>query len=171
LISYYIAAIAASNNKTGIECKKSAIINKNRLSYTKDGDLLRLLKHVTYMFVRYILYDDDLFLIQNSFPMREWHVKHMEKTVIKFVTGLSVNATVREKMQNKRYGRITNVCRQIGYDIKQGATIEQVLLLLQKIRNDSSFASLRKNDGSMERLNELDKHFVPSKEEKRYYWY
>ena len=116
------------------------------------------------------IYDDDLFLIQNSFPMREWHVKHMEKTVIKFVTGLSVNASRWEKRQNKRYGRITSVCRQIGYDMKQGATIEQVLLLLQKIRNDSSFSSLQKSDDSMERLNELDKHFLPSKEEKRYYW-
>ena len=109
-------------------------------------------------------------LRQNSFPMREWHVKHMEKTVVKFVTGLSVNATAWEKRQNKRYGRITNVCRQIGYDIKQGATTEQVLLILQKIRNDSSFSSLQKNDGSMERLNELDKHFLPLKEEKSYYW-
>src|ERR687885_2930490 len=96
---------------------------------------------------------------------------HGKKTVIKFVTGLSVNASAREKRLNKRYGRITNVCRQIGYDIKQGATIEQVLLILQKIRNDSYFSSLRKNDGSIERLNELDKHFLPSKEEKRYYWY
>ncbi len=94
----------------------------------------------------------------------------MEKIVIKFVTGLSVNATVWEKRQNKRYGRITNVCRQIGYDIKQGATTEQVLLILQKIRNDSSFSSLQKNDGSMERLNELNKHFLPLKEEKSYYW-
>ena len=103
--------------------------------------------------------------------MKEWHVKHMEKTVIKFITGLSVNATRWEKTQNKRYGRITNVCRQISYDIKQGATNEQVLTFLQKIRNDSSFSSLQKNDGSMERLNELDKHFLPSKEEKKYYWY
>jgi enoyl reductase-like protein len=95
----------------------------------------------------------------------------MEKTVIKFVTGLSVNASAWEKRQNKRYGRITNVCRQISYDMKQGATIEQVLMLLQKIRNDSSFSSLQKDDESMQRLNELDKHFLPSKEEKRYYWY
>jgi hypothetical protein len=124
-----------------------------------------------YIYVSIVyIYEDDLFLIQNSFPMREWHVKHMEKTVVKFVTGLSVNATAWEKRQNKRYGRITNVCRQIGYDIKQGATTEQVLLILQKIRNDSSFSSLQKNDGSMERLNELDKHFLPLKEEKSYYW-
>src|SRR5437764_11153150 len=102
--------------------------------------------------------------------MRERHVKHMEKTIVKFVTGLSENATMWEKRQNKRYGRITNVCRQIGYDIKQGVTNEQVLLLLQKIRNDSSFSTLRTNEGSIERLDEVKKHFIPSKE-KSYPWY
>jgi hypothetical protein len=94
----------------------------------------------------------------------------MEKTVVKFVTGLSENATMWEKRQNKRYARITNVCRQIGYDIKQGVTNEQVLLLLQKIRNDSSSSSFRTKDGSIERLNEVEKHFIPSKE-KSYPWY
>jgi hypothetical protein len=108
-------------------------------------------------------------LIQNSFPMREWHIEHMEKTVIKFVTGLPLNATAWEKRQNRRYGRITNVCRQIGYDIKQGVTNEQVLLFLQKIRDDSAFSNLRKNDGSIERLNEIEQHFLPSKEKR--YWY
>lgn len=107
---------------------------------------------------------------QNSFPMREWHVKHMEKIIVKFVTGLSENATMWEKRQNKRYGRITNVCRQIGYDIKQGVTNEQVLLLLQEIRNDSSFSNLRMKEGSMERLDAVEKHFMPSKE-KIYSWY
>jgi hypothetical protein len=102
--------------------------------------------------------------------MREWHIMHMEKTIIKFVTGLSDNANRWEKRQNKRYGGITNVSKQIGYDIKHGATIEQVLLLLQKIRNDSSFSSLQKDDDSMQRLDELDKHFLPSKEEKQLYY-
>jgi GTP1/Obg family GTP-binding protein len=110
-------------------------------------------------------------LIQNSFPMIEWHVKHMEETIVKYVTGLSANATAWEKRQNKRYGRITSVCRQIGYDIKHGVTIEQVLLLLQKIRNDSSFSGLQKNDSSMKRLSELNKHFLPSRQEKSYNWY
>ncbi len=32
------------------------------------------------------------FLANNSFPMREWHVEHMEKTIVKFVTGLSEDA-------------------------------------------------------------------------------
>ena len=100
--------------------------------------------------------------MQNSFPMREWHIKHMEKIVIKFVTGLSESATNWEKRQNKRYGRISNVCRQIGYDIKQGATNEQVLLLLQKIRTHSSFLTLLKNEGSLKRLDEIMEHFVPT---------
>jgi len=105
------------------------------------------------------------FLVQNSFPMREWHVKHMEKTIIKFVTGLSADANRWEKRQNKRYGGLANVCKQIGYDIKHGVTTEQVIMLLQKIRNDSSFSNLQKNVDSMERLNELDKHFLSSKQE------
>ena len=110
------------------------------------------------------------FLAQNSFPMREWHLEHIEKIILKFVTGLSVNATRWEKRQHNRYGTLTNVCRQIEYDIKHGVTNEQVLSILQKIRNQSSFSSLLlNNDGSIERLNEIEKHFTPHKE--RGYWF
>lgn len=109
--------------------------------------------------------------MQNSFPMIEWHVKHLEKIVLKFVTGLSQNATSWEKRMNKRYGRITNVCRQINYDIKQGATNEQVVLLLQKIRNDSTFSQLRSSPGSLERLAELEKHFQRRPSEIKSWWY
>jgi len=90
--------------------------------------------------------------MQNSFPMTEWHVRHLEKIVLKFVTGLAENASSWERRMNKRYGRINNVCRQINYDIKHGATHEQVVSILQKIRNDSSFCQLRANNGSLERL-------------------
>jgi len=110
-------------------------------------------------------------LIQNSFPMMEWHVKHLEKVVLKFVTGLAENATSWEKRMNKRYGRINNVARQINYDIKQGATYDQVLLLLQRIRDDSSFSSLRDNNGSLERLVELEKHFQQQPLERTKWWY
>jgi hypothetical protein len=100
--------------------------------------------------------------------MREWHVKHMEKTIVKFVTGLSENASMWEKRQNKRYGRITNICRQIDYDIKQGVTTEQVLMILRKIRDDSSFSSLREKDGSIERLDEVEKYFVTTSNRRNY---
>jgi hypothetical protein len=105
--------------------------------------------------------------MQNSFPMAEWHIEHMEKIVIKFVTGLSENATKWEKRQNKRYGKISIVCRQIEYDIKHGATIQQVLMYIQKIRTHSAFSNLVKNEASLKRLDQLKEHFAPAK---RYTW-
>jgi hypothetical protein len=93
----------------------------------------------------------------------------MEKIVLKFVTGLSPNATAWEKKIFKRYGKLANVCRQINYDIKQGATNDQVLLFLQKIRDDSSFSVLRATNGSLVRLEELENEFLPDK--KTYHWY
>jgi hypothetical protein len=93
----------------------------------------------------------------------------MEKIVLKFVTGLSPNAIAWEKKIYKRYGKIANVCRQINYDIKQGATNDQVLLFLQKIRNDPSFSVLRAINDSLDRLEELENEFLPDK--KTYHWY
>ena len=109
--------------------------------------------------------------MQNSFPMMEWHIKHLEKIILKFVTGLAENATRWEKRMNKRYGRINNVCRQINYDVKQGATYDQVVLLLQRIRNDSSFSSLRDIPGSLERLGELEKYYQQQPMETKSWWY
>lgn len=103
--------------------------------------------------------------------MIDWHVKHLEKIVLKFVTGLSENATSWEKRMNKRYGRINNVCRQINYDIKHGATNEQVISLLKKIRNDSSFSDLRDKNGSLERLGELEKYYQQQPIETKSWWY
>ena len=103
--------------------------------------------------------------------MMEWHIKHLEKIILKFVTGLAENASSWERRMNKRYGRINNVCRQINYDIKHGATNEQVVSLLKKIRNDSSFSSLRDNYGSLERLGELEKYYQQQPVETKSWWY
>ena len=76
--------------------------------------------------------------------MRDWHVKHMEKTLVKFVTGLSENATRWEKRVDKKYGRIGRVCRRIEYDIKHGVTNKEVCMFLQAIRVDSSYSDIRR---------------------------
>ena len=103
--------------------------------------------------------------------MRDWHIEHMKKTILKYIVGLSESATKYQKRLHKKYGNLTSVCRQINYDIKQGATYDQVLLLLQRIRNDSSFSSLRDNNGSLERLAELEKHFQQQPLERTKWWY
>jgi len=107
--------------------------------------------------------DDEWLLTQNNFPMREWHVKHMESAIVKYVTGLSDNASSWEKRNHKKYGNIANVRRQIDYDIKHGATKEQALSILNKIRNHSSFSKLRKGENALSRLNEVQEHFDPPK--------
>ena len=102
-------------------------------------------------------------MVQNSFPLREWHVEHMEKTVVKYVKGLSENASGWEKRNHKKYGSLAVICRQIEYDIKHGVSTEQVISMFSKVRNDSSFSNLRKGNGSMERLDEVENRFTKPK--------
>jgi enoyl reductase-like protein len=92
--------------------------------------------------------------------MREWHVKHMETAIVKYVTGLSINASSWEKRNHKKYGNIANVRRQLDYDIKHGATKDQALSILAKVRHDSSFSKLRKAENALSRLNEVQEHFA-----------
>ena len=39
---------------------------------------------------------------QNSYPMKEWHLENMKKTIVKYVTGLSENTTSYQKRQHKK---------------------------------------------------------------------
>lgn len=95
--------------------------------------------------------------------MTEWHVEHMEKTVLKYVKGLSENASAWEKRNHKKYGKLASICKQIEYDIKHGAAIDQLLSVIHKVRHDSSFSELRKGAGSLDRLSEVEDHFTKSK--------
>lgn len=94
--------------------------------------------------------------------MKEWHVKHMENTLIKFITGLAEDASRWERRINNKYGRIGRVSKRIEYDIKHGVTNKQVCSFLQLIRTGSSFSEVRAHDGSMERLDEIQAYFTAS---------
>src|SRR5262245_32688604 len=86
----------------------------------------------------------------------------MEQTLVKFITGLSEDASRWEKRINKKYGRIGKVCKRVEYDIKHGVTNKQVCSFLQLIRTDPSYLDVRTHDGSMERLDEIQAHFTHS---------
>jgi hypothetical protein len=104
-----------------------------------------------------------IFLAQNSFPMKQWHAEHMQKTIVKYVKGLSEDASGWEKRNHKKYGSLASMCRQIDYDIKHGVSLEEVLVIIQKVRKDSSFTDLRKRTGSLERLSEVEGYFTKPK--------
>ena len=110
------------------------------------------------------------FLKQNSFPMREWHVKHMEQTVVRFVRGLSDNATRWEVKLNNKYGKISKVTKRIDYDVKHGVTIEQVFSFLQLMRTDSIYLEVMSSEGSTERLNELQSYYKEPSSQSTFTW-
>lgn len=106
---------------------------------------------------------NDIFLTQNSFPMKQWHLEHVEKTIKKFITGLSETASIWEKRQHKRYGTIANCCKQVDYDLKHGVTIDEVILVLQKIKTDETFAPVMQSENATQRFNEIEKYVLSLK--------
>ena len=96
---------------------------------------------------------------QNSFPMREWHVKHIEQTLVRFVRGLAENATRWEIRLNNKYGKIGRVRKRIEYDVKHGVTNKEVFTFLQLVRTESSYHDVRSCEGSMKRLDEIQSYY------------
>lgn len=101
--------------------------------------------------------------MQNDFPMKEWHVEHMQKTILKYVKGLSADANSLERRNHKKYGNVGHVCRQIEYDMRHGVTKDEVLTSLSKFHTHSSFRALRRDSDSLLRLSEIEEHFAAPK--------
>ncbi len=98
--------------------------------------------------------------------MKQWHLEHVEKTIKKFIIGLSETASIWEKRQHKKYGTIANCCKQIDYDLKHGVTIEEVFIVLQKIKADETFAPVLQKENSTHRFNEIEKYAYSLKNSK-----
>jgi hypothetical protein len=92
--------------------------------------------------------------------MREWHVKHMQDTIVKYLTGLSENATRYQKRLDKKYGNLTQVTKRIDYDLKHGVERQEVVAFLALIKSDQSFFELRKTIGFEDRLYSLEVGFL-----------
>ena len=94
----------------------------------------------------------------------------MEQTVIRFVRGLSENATRWEVKLNKKYGKISKVIKRIDYDVKHGVTNEQVLSFLQLMRTDSIYLEVMACAGSTDRLNDLQSYYKESSPHLSFNW-
>jgi LPS O-antigen subunit length determinant protein (WzzB/FepE family) len=94
----------------------------------------------------------------NDYPMREWHLENMKKTIVKYVGGLSeddAKSKYKMKLHRKYKGNLAYVRKSIDIDIRHGVTREEVTEYLDKILNDPSFSDIRKSEGSKERIAEL----------------
>jgi hypothetical protein len=99
----------------------------------------------------------------NNFAMKDWHLEHVEKVIIRYIKGISPDASSFEKRNFKRYSTISSCAKQIEYDIKHGVTTEEVLAVMQKIRHDKSFVVLRTNPETVQRLDELERQLSTPK--------
>ena len=99
----------------------------------------------------------------NNFAMRDWHLEHVEKVIVRYITGISPDASSFEKRNFKKYSTILNCAKQIEYDIKHGVTTDEVLAVMQKIRYDKSFSQLRANPETIPRLDELERQVCAPK--------
>jgi len=88
--------------------------------------------------------------------MRDWHVKHMQDTVIKYLAGLSEDASRWQKRIHKQYGHLAHVTKRIDYDIKHGVEKQEVLAFLELIKTDLSYLELRNTSGFPYRLYSLE---------------
>jgi hypothetical protein len=95
---------------------------------------------------------------QNNYPLRDWHFEHMQKTILKYVSGLTETekkSSWKVKQHRKYGGNLPYVRRNINFDIQHGVTRYEVTVLLDKILNDSSFTDMRSVEGSIERIMDL----------------
>jgi hypothetical protein len=93
----------------------------------------------------------------NNFAMRDWHLEHVEKVILRYMKGISPDASSFEKRNFKKYSTISSCSKQIEYDIKHGVTLQEVTDLINKIRNDTSYSEVRQNQDAIQRLDELQR--------------
>jgi ABC-type Mn2+/Zn2+ transport system ATPase subunit len=76
----------------------------------------------------------------NSYPLKDWHFEHMQKTIVKYVSGITDDATSFQVKMHKKYnGKIGYVHRNIEFDIKHGVTREEVIASLIKSKMTPHF--------------------------------
>lgn len=94
-------------------------------------------------------------MASQNYPMKEWHFEHMQKTILKYISGLTEtekSSSWKVKQHKKYGGNLPNVRRNINFDIHHGVTREEVTEFLDKILNDPSFSDIRAVAGSIEKI-------------------
>jgi hypothetical protein len=102
----------------------------------------------------------------NNYAMREWHLEHVEKVILRYIIGMPQNASYfKKRIYKKHYGTAARCVKQIEYDIRHGVTKTEVMEIIGKIRIDIRHADLlRSNPEVMTRLDELEQSFTGANE-------
>lgn len=109
----------------------------------------------------------------NNFAMKDWHLEHAEKVLVRFARGLSTNASSFEKRNFKRYGTLTYCTKQIQYDMKHGVELDEIMEIFRRIRLNAEYADLRSNGEAAARLQEIEDQLSGAQKirEDRFLWH
>lgn len=90
--------------------------------------------------------------------MKGWHREHAEKTIVRFVIGLSENASEYERKNYKRYGTVASCIRQLEYDMHHGVEKREIIGIISKIGRSKKYARVRSEIEARKRLQELESY-------------
>lgn len=108
---------------------------------------------------------------QNGFAMKEWHLKHAEQVIVRFVEGSSPDASSFEKRNHRRYGTLGHCIKQIEYDMKHGVEKTEVLVILSRLRSGKKHERLRSDVEAMIRLDILEDKLSGANRAESLLWY
>lgn len=103
--------------------------------------------------------------------MKDWHLEHAEKVIVRFVKGLSPDASAFEKRNYKKYGTVTHCIKQIQYDMQHGVEKMEVMEILRKIRLHKKYEELRLVVEAMQRLEDLEDRLSGTNKVENLLWY
>ncbi len=83
--------------------------------------------------------------------------------IIRFIKGISPDASSFEKRNYKKYSTVSSCAKQIEYDIKHGVTMHEVLGVVRRIRHDKQYRELQRSPESLQRLEELERQISAPK--------
>ena len=92
----------------------------------------------------------------NNFAMKDWHLEHVEKVIVRFVKGLPPDASSFERRNHRRYGTLVRCLKQIEYDMQHGVQRSEVIEILRKIRLAKEHKELRSEPEALMRLEALE---------------
>ncbi len=110
--------------------------------------------------IKYVSHKYGSLTHNNLLPMRDWHVEHMQDTIVKYLTGLSENASRWQRRLDKKYGNLAQVTKRINYDLKHGVEKQEVLEFLERIKTDQSYSELRKGNDFGYKFDSLEAGFL-----------
>lgn len=96
--------------------------------------------------------------------MKDWHLDHVEKVIVRNIKGISPYASSFEKHNFKKYSTLFACAKQIEYDIRHGVTTDEVLSVIRRrIRHDKEFSEFQSNHEITQRLVELERQLSTPK--------